>query len=710
MKNPFLDTSFHIQWSRMQPEHISPAIEEALAEAQTKIDAVANREKADITFASSFLALEKATEDLGIAWAKVGHLDTVSNSPELRKAYNEMLPQVADFFARIPLNEKLWMVLKTCAEKNKKNSLNPVQQRYLDETLAEFREHGADLPAGKKERLRNLAQELANITQKYSENVLDAINAFALVVQDREKLAGLPERDIEQARLDALVNGCGTEENPQWRFTLRMPSLLPVMKYAHHDGFRKTMWEADSAIGRKEPVNNLKLIEKILTLRQEKAELLGKKHFADFILTRRMAKNGAAALGFVEYLREKIDNAFARENKALEDFRGRALNNRSEPFEPWELAYWSESMRRQKYDFEEEDLRSYFPIEPVISGMFQIAETIFNIQLKERPVKFVEPDQENSPHDDVVEGWHPEVKYYEVRELGGEILGAFYADWHPRESKRGGAWMNYLMTGSPPNGKRREPHLGLICGNLTPSIKDQPALLTHYEVQTIFHEFGHLLHHLLGDVEIKSLNGINVPWDFVELPSQIMENWCWQREGLDLFARHYETGETIPEDLFRKMTEARNFQSARKTMRQLSFGKMDLEMHMASPHLWGENLEAWVDNILQGYQTPTKTKPPSIIGRFTHVFADSTGYAAAYYSYKWAEVLDADAFTRFKKEGILNPAAGRDFREKILSRGNSADPAELFRNFMGRDPGLQALLDREGLGNNQTDCDKSGKS
>ncbi len=710
MKNPFLDTSFHIQWSLLQPEHICPAIDETLANAQINIDAVADQEETAVTFESSFLALEKATEDLGMAWSKVSHLDSVCNSPELRTAYHKMLPKVIDFFARIPLNEKLWQILNSFAANNERGSLNLVQQRYLDETTAEFREHGADLQASQKERLRNLATELAEITQKYSENVLDATNAFELVVRDREKLNGLPKRDVEQARQDALKKGCGTEENPQWRFTLHMPSLLPVMKYAHDDGFRKTMWEADTAIGRAEPHNNIELIDKILTLRREKAELLGKEHFADFILTRRMAKNGAAALTFVENLHEKISGAFARENRDLEDFKGAASNTRSGPLEPWDLVYWSERMRHQKYDFEEEELRPYFSIGPVISGMFQIAETIYNIQLQEKPVKFVPPGQDKPTDDGAVEVWHPEVKYYEVREPNGELLGAFYADWHPRESKRSGAWMNYLMTGSPPNGKLRKPHLGLICGNLTPSINGEPALLTHYEVQTIFHEFGHLLHHLLGNVEIKSLNGVNVPWDFVELPSQIMENWCWEREGLNLFARHYETGEILPENLFKKMIEARNFQSARKTMRQLSFGKMDLELHMAAPHSGQEKLEDWVDKILQGYQTPTRTKPPSIIGRFTHVFADSTGYAAGYYSYKWAEVLDADAFTRFKKEGILNPATGRDFRDKILSRGNSADPAELFRNFMGRDPDLQALLEREGLGNDPTACDKSGNS
>ncbi len=702
MTNPFLDTSFHIKWSHLKPELVSPAIEEALIEAQKKIDKIAEQEDWGITFESSFLALEKATEDLDMAWTKVNHLDSVCNSKELRKTYNEMLPKVTDFFARIPLNEKLWKALKSYAEKKNENSLNSLQKRFLEETMAEFKEHGADLPADQKERLRILAQELAAVTQKFSENVLDATNAYELVVSDPVKLEGLPERDVEQARQCALRKGYGTEENPQWRFTLQMPSYLPAMKYAQDNGLRKTLWENDSTIGRKEPHSNIDLIGKIFALRQEKAELLGKDHFADFVLTRRMAKSGITAFNFIENLHKRIQPGFERENNQLERFKEKESKTRSEPLEPWELAYWSERMRSQTYDFEEEELRPYFPIEQVISGMFKIAQTIYDIRLKEKQTKFIDPGLNNSPdsssNENTVEVWHTEVKYYEVLGADEDLLGAFYADWHPRESKRSGAWMNYLMTGGITSEDKREPHLGLICGNLTPSINNQPALLTHYEVQTIFHEFGHLLHHLLGDVEIKSLNGVNVPWDFVELPSQIMENWCWERESLDLFARHYQTGETLPDELFEKMRKARNFQSSRKTMRQLSFGKMDLALHMSTVDLSNVDLEKRVNDILEGYQIPTNTKPPSILGRFTHVFGDSTGYAAGYYSYKWAEVLDADAFTRFKKEGVLNAAVGREFREKILSKGNSAPPGQLFRDFMGRDPDLQAFLDREGLG------------
>jgi len=702
MKNPFLDTDFQIPWSRLTPEAVNPGIGEALAEAQSRLDALANTDRSDLTFENTLLALEKAVEDLNIAWDKVSHLDAVCNSPKLRKAHNEMLPRVSEFKAAIALNEKLWAVIKAYGDTEEAKSLSGVRKRYLEETLADFRDAGADLPSDKKERFEALQKELAQLTQKYSENLLDSTNAFELIVDDEARLAGLPSMAREAARLDALKKGHGSQERPKWRLTLHAPSFLPAMKYFDDEGLRRQLWEAFQAVGRDEPHDNTGLVWKILALREEKARLLDKDNFAEWALERRMAKSGPAALNFIGDLHFRIKDAFEHECSVLTAFKAEATEETDETVEPWEAAYWSEKMRRQNYAYDEEELRPYFPIDRTIEGMFKIAERIFALRIVEQPTVFHEPEantKDQGPKTDMadIEVWHPEVKYYEVRDKGDRHLGSFYADWHPREPKRGGAWMNHLRTGGPTTEGGREPHLGLICGNLTAPLPGRPALLTHDEVCTIFHEFGHLLHHLLGEVEIKSLNGVNVAWDFVELPSQLMENWCWERISLDLFARHYETDAVIPEELFEKMIKARNFQIARATMRQLSLGKMDLELHMNYPRYAGRELDDLLREMLAAYTPKSKTPFQPIIRRFGHLFADSTGYAAGYYSYKWSEVLEADAFTRFKKEGVLNPRTGREFREKILSKGNSADPAALFRDFMGRDPDLQALLKRSDL-------------
>lgn len=678
--NPFLDPSFAIRWSQLSPDRIAPAIETALTRAQTAIDAIAARDLATLTYENTFLALEHATEELNQAWGKVTHLQSVADSPALREAHNAMLPRVSAFFARIPLNADLWTRLKAFAATPAARALTGIHRRFLDETVKDFQQAGADLPPDKRARLEALQTELAQHTQKYSENVLDATNAWQLVVTDEARLAGLPAHAKASARRSAEA-----KKVDGWRFTLHQPSLEPFMTYLENADLRREMWTAAAVVGAQPPHDNTPPIRRILALRAEKAALLGKPHFADQVLERRMAKSGAQALAFIDDFQSRAAAAFARETRELEEFKSHRTGAPVARLAPWELAYWSEKLRQARYAFDEESLRPYFPMNRVVDGLFTLSGRIFGLKIVER-----------APG--TIETWHPEVKFYDVHDAHGRHVGSFYADWHPRESKRGGAWMNYLITGGPRPDGTRAPHLGLICGNLTPPAVDRPALLTHREVETIFHEFGHLLHHLLGEVEIKSLNGVNVAWDFVELPSQIMENWTWERESLDLFARHYETGAPIPEEIFSKMVAAKNFRSASGTMRQMAFAKMDLLLHMRTAEFAAApDVEPLARAAVADCLVPTEPPAPTIVKRFTHIFADPVGYAAGYYSYKWAEVLDADAFTRFKREGIFNSRTGADFVQKILSRGNSADPAELFRAFMGREPDLNALLQRSGL-------------
>ena len=472
MKNPLLDTGFEIPWSQLTPESVKPGIRDALAEAQSRLDALAESDKGNLTFDNTLLALENAVEDLNIAWGKVGHLDAVCNSPQLRKAYNDMLPRVSEFKASIALNKKLWSVVKTYAETDEAKGLGPVRKRYMEVTLADFRDAGADLSSDKKKRFEALQKELDQLTQKFSENVLDSTNAFELIVEDERLLDGLPSMAREAARLGALDKGHGSPKRPKWRLTLYAPSLLPAMKYLEDEGLRRQLWEASQAVGHAEPYDNTELIWKILALRQEKARLLDKDNFADWALERRMAKGGNTALSFVEDLHCKVKSAFDRECAELISFKSQTTGNSDETVEPWESAFWSEKMRRKHYAFDEEELRPYFPIDRTILGMFKIAECIFAIRIVERPTVFLGPkpktkDQRPKTEKAAVEVWHPQVKYYEILDEQDRHLGSFYADWHPREPKRGGAWMNYLRTGGPTAEGRREPHLGLICGNLT---------------------------------------------------------------------------------------------------------------------------------------------------------------------------------------------------------------------------------------------------
>lgn len=690
--NPFLAPEFHVRWSTLVPEAVEPDIKLGLEIAKSNIAKICGVQAEEATYENTFHALEEASTALNDGWGRLNHLDSVSDSPAQREALNKMLPEVTDFYSSIALNDQLWSVLKSYGESTAVKQLDPVKHRHVEETLADFRQSGADLPEAEKKRIAEIEAELSKLTKEYSEHVLDSTNAWELVIDDEAKLAGLPDSAKAGALANAKAKGVATDEKLAWRFTLQFPSMFPIMQYLHDDSIRKQVWEASSKVGGYGEYDNTSLVWKILHLRQEKAAILGQKHFADLTLLRRMARTGESALAFIENLHTRVKPAFLAEYRQLAGFKAEKTGEPEGPLEPWQVAYWAERQRKENYDLDDEALRPYFPVNGVMAGMFEIATKLFGITIRKLDSAYYEPGSV-SEKGDAVEVWHPEVAFYEIHDAdNGAHLGSFYADWHPRESKRGGAWMNSLHTGG-----QGEPHLGLIVGNMSPPVDGNPALLTHNEVETIFHEFGHLLHGMLSDVPVKSLAGTNVAWDFVELPSQIMENFCWDRESLDLFARHYETGAPIPKELFDKMIAAKNYMSGSAFMRQLGFAKADLELHSHLDRYTGKDLDAVDREILADYRAPLKTDAPSMMRRFGHLFSSPTGYAAGYYSYKWAEVLDADAFTRFQKEGILNRETGRAFREHVLSKGNSLAPDELYRRFMGRDPDLEPLLLRAGL-------------
>ena len=695
--HPYLSTDFLPKWSSFTAEAIEPSIRHGLAEAQENIAKIAAQDPATATYESSFHALEHATETLSRGWGRLQHLDSVSDNPAQREAINILLPDVTDFYSSLSLNPRLFNVLNTVAQSEASKSLTEIQQRHIKESIADFIESGAALPDDQKNRIAALDAELSKLTKKYSENVLDATNAWELIITDESKLDGLPDSAKAAAAANARSKNI---EAPAWRFTLHGPSISPVMQHAHDEQLRKTVWQASSKVGSEAPHDNSELVWKILELRKEKAEILGHQNFADLTLQRRMARNGETALAFVENIHAKIHDGFLADAKQLSEYKAAKTSTAPDQLEPWEVSYWAERQRKEFYDIDDEDLRPYFPVSGVMQGMFGIASKIFGITITQGDtvdldsIKNHQSSIINRQSRPPVDTWHPEVTFYEIHDSNSQKhLGSFYADWHPRETKRGGAWMNSLHTG-----ELGEPHLGLIIGNMSPPVDVTPALLTHREVETIFHEFGHLLHGLLSHVPVKSLSGTNVAWDFVELPSQIMENFCWERETLDLFARHYQTGEPIPEELFQKMLAAKNYMSATVFMRQLALGKLDLELHFHPEKYLGRDLQEVDREILADYRTSFKTQAPSMALRFNHLFSSPTGYAAGYYSYKWAEVLDADAFSRFKKEGILNPATGMSFRNEILSKGNSAPPEILYQNFMSRPADPEALLVRAGLG------------
>lgn len=698
--NPLLERTYRIPFHRIRAEHVKPGVLSALATAQARIDALAE-DPEDRTYGNTLATLDRITQDLGETLGPVHHLLSVAETPELREAFNAVLPDITQFWSRLPLNEGLWRQVKSFSETREARELTGIRARHVEKTLREFRRAGADLPPDRKRRLEEVRVELARLEQKFSENVLDATAEFELLVTDEKRLDGIPRGPLGRFR-----EAAETKEMDGWLLTLDFPSYEPVMKYAADRDLREELHTAYVGRCRRGAFDNTGLIPQILSLRQEVAELLGYVDFPDYRLEEAMARSGAGAAAFEEDLVRRT-RRYWESDLALLTEHARDLG--LDPLEPWDVAFVAESLRKARYDISDELLRPYFPLPAVMDGLFGLVSRVFGLSVTERPIREI---------------WHSDVRFYEVRDEEGTWLGSFYTDWFPRKEKRQGAWMNDFLTGGPQPDGSFKPHLGFIAGNFSPPEGGGPSLLTHREVQTVFHEFGHLLHHLTSQVEIPGRGGLNVAWDWVELPSQIMENWSWEREALALFARHHETGEIIPQNLVDRMLAARRFMGGWQQMRQLSFGTLDLALHQdLAPLLLAEEREVGArrggteDSRLEGLGGKTRKVPARgdrvlafaeecllpfsptsafarshILTTFTHLF--SGGYAAGYYSYLWSEVLDADAFSRFKAEGIFNRETGRAYVDAILSRGDSADPEVLFREFMGRDPDPSALLNR----------------
>jgi oligopeptidase A len=649
--NPLFEIKFQIPFDQIRAEHVEPAVAELLRDARARLDQITSA-PGPRTFANTMEPLDKLGEHLDYAVGITRHLEAVATTPELRGAYNAVQPPVSEFYSSLPLNEALWRAVQAYAKSEEARNLSGTRKRFLEKTIDNFRRHGAELDPAGKQRISEIDVELSKLTMRFSENVLDSTNEFELVITDERKLAGLPESAVAMGRASAASKGL---PEPSWRFTLQAPSYIALMTYLDDAGIRRQVYEAFINRATQGQRDNRPIIGRILELRREKANLLGYADFADLVLEDRMAHTGGRAQQFLVDLKQKTEGYFQKENQELCAFAGKS------ELAPWDIGYYAEKQREALYDFDEEALRPYFPLESVVYGMFEIVQRLYGIRVVEKPGAPV---------------WDPQVKYFEIHD----------------DSRPSDAFITGIAFGN-----RLEPHVGLICGNLTPPVNGLPSLLTHREVQTIFHEFGHLLHHCLSQVEVRSLAGANVAWDFVELPSQIMENWCWEREALDLFAKHYKTGATIPADLFEKMRRTRNFRAANTQMRQLGFGFVDLALHREFSPQSGDDVLAYSRRLLADFTPAKLPEHYGMIASFTHLFASPVGYGAGYYSYKWAEVLDADAFTMFQTRGIFSRDIGSRFRQNILSRGDSQDPAELYRTFMGRDPDPNALLERSGL-------------
>ena len=671
--NPLLGIADLIDYAAVKPEHIAPAVR-TLSDELRGIIARVTAPETPADWESVAEPLEAATLAFSRAWGAVGHLQSVVDTPALRDAYNAELPGVTQLFIDLSQNEGLHAKYKAMAASPDFASMSPVRRRIVERELRDFRLAGAELPPAERARVKEIGEKLSMLSQKFSENLLDATNAWELVIEDEARLAGIPEDT--KALFAANAEAAGKKG---WRITLHFPSYLPVMQYADDRSLRETAYRAFTTRAAEfdgAKFDNTPLIREILALRAEDAKLLGFADYAEESLVTKMAESPAEVVAFLRDLARRAKPYAERDMAELREFARTSLG--IDKLEPWDQAYAAEKLREARYSYSDQTVKQYFTEPTVFAGLFRLAETLYGIRIRRSEASV----------------WHPDVKFFRIEDREGREIAAFYADLYAREGKRSGAWMDGDRTRAVVGGRLELPVAYLVC-NFAPGVGGKPATLTHDDVTTLFHEFGHCLHHLLTQQTEAAVSGISgVEWDAVELPSQFMENFAWEWEVVKGLTSHVETGETLPRELFDRMLAAKNFEAGMACVRQVEFALFDMLLHTSFDPAKDD-----VQALLADVRREVAVSFPPAYNRFpqsfSHIFAG--GYAAGYYSYKWAEVLSADAFSAFEETGVLNPETGARFMNEILARGSSRDAMESFVAFRGRRPSIDALLRHSGM-------------
>lgn len=678
MNNPLLTMDSLPPFSQIKPEHVQPAVIQAIADCKQKIsDVLAQRDPH--TWDSLIAPLEEVNDRLSRIWSPVSHLNSVLNSEALREAHDACLPLLSEFQTYVGQHEGLYQAYLALSQSDDFPLLSGAQRKEIQNTLRDFRLSGIGLPAEAQQRYGEIQARLSELASRFSNNVLDATQGWHKLVADEAELAGLPDSVRAAARQMAELKG-----KEGWLFTLDIPSYLPVMMYADNRELRAEMYEAFTTRASDQGPNagkwdNSAIMSELLTLRRELAQLLGFANYAELSLATKMADKTEQVVSFLTDLAAK---SLPQGKAELEEIRAFAAEQHGQSeLAAWDLAYYAEKLKQHKFSISDEQLRPYFPASKVVKGLFEVVKRVFGMKVRERLG---------------IDTWHPDVRFYDIFDADDELRGSFYLDLYAREHKQGGAWMDVCLGRRyRQDGSLQKPVAYLTC-NFNGPVDGKPALFTHNEVVTLFHEFGHGIHHMLTRIDVAGVAGINgVAWDAVELPSQFLENWCWESEALAFISGHYETGEPLPADLLEKMLTARNFQAAMQMLRQLEFALFDFRLHQEFDPANPAQLPALLDEV----RSQVAVMTPPAFNRFQHSFSHifAGGYAAGYYSYKWAEVLSADAFSRFEEEGIFNPATGQSFLKNILEKGGSKEPMELFRAFRGREPKVDALLRHSGI-------------